>query len=309
MNNIGIMAVPNGVGISRDINIISTLLKDNGYNVDTYNMYKVDYNKTYDYDLLIYLERINQRTFHMGKKRILIPNQEWFEPDWIQYLKFFDRVLAKTNFAKKIFEKHIKTDFISFTSEDRYIPNIKKDIHHWIHVAGKSIQKQTETIIETWDNNPGFPSLTIIQDPSFYKQRKVLKNINFIIDRYPDDVLKVMQNSFAVHVCPSETEGFGHYIMEALSTKSIVITTDAQPMNELVKKEYGVLVPYTATKPMKLSTCYKISSNDLEKSVINTIILCDKQKEIGDKARNFFLDNDSFFKRQFMESIHSVLNN
>jgi glycosyltransferase involved in cell wall biosynthesis len=307
MKKIAIMAVPNGVGISRDCNIISSLLKTQGYEVGVFNMFKV-VPKDHSYDLAIFLERFNPRSLNVGIKRAFIPNQEWFEAAWVPIIRSFDLVLAKTRFAEKLFsELDMKTEFISFTSEDRYLPNVQKDDYHWLHIAGKSIQKQTNVVIETWTRNPGFPSLTIIQDPKFFRPRGTLRNVNFVTDHYPDEVLKTMQNSFAFHVCPSETEGFGHYIMEAMSTKSVVITTDAPPMSEIVSRECGVLIPYITTRRMNLSTSYIVSPETLEKTVVKAMILMDKRVEMGEKARSFYLQNDTFFKDKFVKTINALL--
>ena len=307
MKKINIMGLPNGVGISRDMDILSNLLRSAGYEVDSHHMFRVKPEK-FKYDLTIYLERLSPGTFEMGKLNAMIPNQEWFENEWIGILPMFDLIMAKTRFAERIFTKlGAKTDYISFTSEDRYIPDVKKDDYHWLHIAGKSVQKQTETVIQTWAKNPGFPALTIVQDPKFYKARATLKNVNFIIDHYPDPVLKIMQNSFAYHVCPSETEGFGHYIMEALSTKSFVITTNAEPMTELVTPEYGILISPVATKPMRLSTSYLVSPETLENAVVKAMILTDKRPEFGEKARSFYLRNDAIFKENFLKSVGNLL--
>ena len=39
-----------------------------------------------------------------------------------------------------------------------------------------------------------------------------------------DAELREIQNANLFHLCPSETEGFGHYIVEALSVGAIVLT-------------------------------------------------------------------------------------
>ena len=47
-------------------------------------------------------------------------------------------------------------------------------------------------------------------------------------------------NRCAVHLCPSSYEGFGHYINEARSVGAFIVTTNAQPMNELVTPDFGI---------------------------------------------------------------------
>ena len=307
MKSINIVGLPNGVGISRDIAIISEILTGAGFDVSTSHLFKIDARKKYD--LNIFLERLTPLALATAKKNCMIPNQEWFEPDWMPLVKHFDRFLCKTKFAQQIFDElGCKTDFISFTSEDRYIPGVKKDPVHWFHLVGKSVQKQTDIVFRTWQRNPGFPHLTIIQDPKFYRPRPNLRNVNYINDRMPEEVLKAMQNAYGVHVCPSETEGFGHYIVEAMSAKAVTITTNAPPMNELVTVDRGILVEPVGEEPMRLSTAYAISERTLEDAVIKATILTDAQiAEKGENARKFFVENDAFFRQAFLHSIRDLL--
>ena len=308
MKTINILGVPNGVGISRDIELIKGVLLNAGYDVQTNHAF--NYVPKHKVDLNIFLERFSPKLFSSGNKNVLIPNQEWFEPGWLPMLPSFDYVFVKTRFAEEVFKNlGSKTEFISFTSEDRYLPDIKKSEYHFIHVAGKSIQKQTETVIRTWSRNIGFPQLTIIRDPKFYSPRSTVRNVNFVWDRVPEDLLKVMQNSSSVHVCPSETEGFGHYIMEAMSCKSLALITKAPPMTELVAPDRGVYVDFVREEPMRLSKKFIISEDTLEKAVIDiTIMDWDVRQKMGEKARAFFLDNDLFFRKRLPEAVETVLN-
>jgi hypothetical protein len=306
MLSVNVFAVANGVGISRDIELIKDVLTAAGHEVEINPMYR--YQPTRKFDVNIFVERFNQRWLELAKYNCFIPNQEWFEAGWMPYLKRFDLYLTKTKFADTVFKNlGVRTEYVSFTSIDRFLPNVGKDDLHWLHVAGKSVQKQTETVIRTWARNPGFPQLTILQDPKYYKPRTMIKNINFMFDRLPDDTLKHLQNAFAVHVCPSETEGFGHYIMEGLSCEATVLTTGGAPMSELVTEERGVLVDPVRAEPMRLSTRYIVSEMTLEKAVAKTLVLDDhRRRELGKKGREFFLENDSFFRRRLPEAINGL---
>jgi glycosyltransferase involved in cell wall biosynthesis len=307
MKSINIVALPNGVGISRDIKIITDILEPAGFRVSCSHLFRMD--ATRKHDLNIFLERLTPTAMGTAKLNCMIPNQEWFEIDWIPLLKNFQLVLAKTRYAEEIFkELGCNTEFVSFTSEDRYVDGVKKDAVHWLHLVGKSVQKQTETVYRTWQRNPGFPQLTIIQDPRFWRPRTGLRNVTYMNDRVPEEILRVMQNAYAVHVCPSETEGFGHYIMEAMSAKAMVVATDAEPMNELVTPERGILVNPVSCEPMRLSMAYTVNEKSLEDAVMKATIMPDAEiAEKGEKARKFYLDNDAFFKRQFLHSIRNLL--
>lgn len=303
---INILACSNGVGITRDISIISNVLSSAGHDVESNHTYR--FRPTHRYDINIHLERFNPRIFDVADKNVLIPNQEWYERSWLDFLSGFDCVFAKTRFAEKIFKDlGCKTEFIGFTSEDRYDPSIPKDQFHWIHIAGKSIQKQTETVIRTWAQNPGFPHLVIIQDPKFWRPRTLLKNVTFMIDHIPETVLKCLQNSSFVHVCPSETEGFGHYIVEAMSAQCLVMTTGAPPMNEIIQEDRGILIPPIRQEPMNLSTRFFVNEKKIEEAVIKIMIMDEGKKgEMARAARQFYLAQKEQFPKALVSAIQSL---
>lgn len=309
MASINLLGCSNGVGISRDISLLKNILESAGHDVFCNHTFKYT-SIPRSYDLNIWLERFNPLAFDCAEKNVMIPNQEWFEKNWLQYLVGFDAILAKTRFAEKVFTQlNCKTHYIGFTSEDRYMPNISKEPIQWIHIAGKSIQKQTELVIKTWSDNPGFPHLIIVQDARFWKPRILKKNITFMLHRVQDDILKILQNTCSVHICPSETEGFGHYIMEAMGCASVVLTTNAAPMNELVSSEHGILVNYERTEPMNLSTKFLINQKTLEEEIIKlTLLDYGKLHDMGKCAREKFLENDAQFRKTFPEVIEKVLN-
>jgi hypothetical protein len=306
MKRVNIFALENGVGISRDVQIVKHTLQAAGYEVHTSAMYGAT--SHLKYDINIWLERFNPKLLTTAHRNVMIPNQEWFDRKWLPFLPHFHLFLTKTKFADNIFKNFgVKTHYTSFTSDDRYLGEVVKDYSHWLHVAGKSIQKQTDIIVRTWARNPGFPQLTILQDPKMYKPRNIVRNINMMYDRLPDATLKHLQNAFGVHVCPSETEGFGHYINEGLSCKSVVIATGAPPMDELVTTERGVLVDAVRQEPMNFSTKYIISEASLERAVVKAMIMEDRtREELGLKARSFFDQNDAFFKNEITEAISKL---
>jgi hypothetical protein len=302
-----IFALFNGVGIDRDAFLIKNLLQSQGFQVTTADVFKNENHEPHD--VSIFLERFSDKKLDISPANILIPNPEWFEPGWVPALRCFVSIFTKTNHSDQVFKKlGCNTDFISFTSLDRYDASIKKDWNRYLHIAGKSIQKQTDVVWETWEKNPGFPNLTIVQNPKFYKKRPLLRNVSYIYDSLPDSVLKTMQNAYGYHVCPSLTEGFGHYIMEALSCKSFVLTTDAEPMSDLVTKERGMLISSYKQERMRFSIAYHINSKALEESVIKTFVINDSDRNLAcEKARDFFNENENIFSSAFINSINKYI--
>jgi glycosyltransferase involved in cell wall biosynthesis len=302
---INIVSCDNGVGLSRDARIITEILTPE-HDV-TFSGFLTE--PTKQCDLNIFLELMHPKWLDFARKNVLIPNPEWYDNNWVQYLPRFDMVLAKTRCAEEIFRRRgCPTEFVSFTSYDRSIPGSKKDDLKFFHLAGKSLQKGTEMVIRTWEKNPAFPPLTIVQDPGKWKRRVTSKNVNHIFDHLDEHVLKTLQNAYGVHVCPSETEGFGHYIMEAMSVRALVISTNAPPMNELVTPDRGVVVDYTRRAPQRLATNYYASEATLERGVRSVMSLSDDAKErMRENGRSFYEANDAFFRRTFVDTIRKVL--
>mgnify|MGYP006946124963 CR=1 FL=1 len=98
MKRINILAVSNGVGITRDVDIIKRELESDGYEVECNHTYRIQ--PKHRYDLNIHLERFNPYTFDIADKNVMIPNQEWFEPSWSPAAKNFDVYFTKTRFRK-----------------------------------------------------------------------------------------------------------------------------------------------------------------------------------------------------------------
>jgi len=54
--------------------------------------------------------------------------------------------------------------------------------------------------------------------------------------------LAALQLGSGIHLCPSEREGYGLYIAEAMAAGALVIATNHPPMNELVTNATGLLI-------------------------------------------------------------------
>ena len=306
---INIISRKNGVGLSQDIKIIEHYLNELGIHTTFHDFSEKIQFSPIKYDINVFLEIINIRWMTQAKENWIIPNQEWFEPHWKNALLRFNKILCKTHHAFNIFRTiNKRSRYIGFTSEDKYDPNIDKDFNQFLHIAGKSGTKQTNLIWETWKNNPQLPQLTIVQDKNKFIQREKLSNLTYIYDRLEENELKEMQNKIGIHLCPSEAEGFGHYIMEALSCQSVVLTTNASPMTELVQKETGFYVDVVKQERMRLSLKNIISVETLEKAVININITEEQELvEMGKRGREFYLNNDKSFKIRFKQIIKDII--
>jgi len=113
-------------------------------------------------------------------------------------------------------------------------------------------------------------------------------------------------NQCPVHLCTSSTEGFGHSIGEALSCGAIPITTNAPPMNELVNEKRGFLVQPVNSRKLRLATSYEIDQQGLE-GVVRKAMHKDTVFSLGKNARNFFISNDLFFKKETVNQVKALM--
>jgi glycosyltransferase involved in cell wall biosynthesis len=322
MKHINIITVDNRSGLSRSTAILARVLRDAGFQVTVYPLgqptlgHKLQRVTTYlhraasytltgkpPYDINIFIEYVIPSWFSYARVNCLIPHQEWFRDEWRPYLTQFDYVLCLTKFAQSIFDQlGCKTEFISFTSIDRFDEKHTKNYDVFFHLAS-SLQKGTNTIIDVWQRHPEWPRLTIKENRK-NASPVVASNIEYITKYLDEAVLCEYQNSHGIHLCPSEAEGFGHCIVEAMSCKAVTITTNAPPMNELIATNRGILADYGTTKVQRLGINYYVDHQSLEQKV-NEILGMDyaSKKQLGENARDWYQENDQFFRRKIVEVI------
>lgn len=326
MKRVNIILVDNKFGLSRDASILREVLQKANFKVTVFEVGKptLDHkiqrlstyvnrfaseliNKNPPYDINLFLEYVIPAWFPYAHLNCLIPNQEWLRDDWRPFLNQFDYILCKTKFAQAIFDKlGCKTEFIGFTSLDRFNPQSSKNYDKFFHLAGKSAQKGTDIIINLWRRHPEWPPLTIRrnwQEPDSMSTT----NIEYITHYLDDKILRDYQNSHGIHLCPSEAEGFGHLIAEAMSCRSVTITTNAPPMNELIAPDRGILVDYCLTSVQCLGINYHVDTQALEQKV-NEVLGMDylTKKSLGDKARDWYHQNDNLFRRRLVDILNTI---
>src|SRR5690606_2071978 len=108
---------------------------------------------------------------------------------------------------------------------------------------GKSPVKGTEAVLEAWRRHPEWPGLVVVQTSRHARAGTVpAGNIDHRVGRMPNDELRWLQNACRFHLSPSEAEGFGHCLVEGMSVGAVILTTDGEPMNELVRPGRGLLI-------------------------------------------------------------------
>ncbi|MGA7800304.1 MAG: glycosyltransferase [Gammaproteobacteria bacterium] len=260
-------------------------------------------------DANIFIEQVPLGWHSLARMNFLIPNQEWCRPETMAWFDRFDLILCKSRFAERIFlERGLPARYIGFTSEDRFRAATPKDYSAYLHVAGRSTQKGTRSILQIWRRHPEWPNLTVVAHGNELDLGSDAHNLEILRKKVPYQQLVNLQNRCGVHLCPSEAEGFGHYIGEGLSCGAVVVTTDAPPMNELVASDHGIVVPYSHSRPQSLGMNYYVDTEALEAEVAGLVAMTDAQKQtLGSAAREFFLSNKRLFEQRLCALLWSQI--
>jgi glycosyltransferase involved in cell wall biosynthesis len=286
--------IDNGHGLQRDYEILRELLAGSGHQVNGVRYDRVNFAQKADVN--IFLE-MALPVFDPGAENWLIPNPEWFYPHYAPNLSGYSRVLCKTWDAMLIFEGLTdRAEKLGFESRDYYRPEVKRE-RRFLHVAGKSPHKGTVSIIEAWQRfNIPYP-LTVISTRACAGAGNVR-----VIRRVSDSEYIELLNSHMFHLCPSQYEGWGHCLHEALGVGAVVLTTDAPPMSDFAnnscripcaRDDYHFLAPLYSASPEAIA-----EKVEYLMSLSNTCL-----SEIGAENRSRFLTD----QRQFRARLDALI--
>ena len=307
-----IISRDNGVGLGRDLQLVAGVLRNAGVDVETLGFgsdkWLIALRQTAlrlarrRVDTQVFLERVYPRCLPLANRNLLVPNPEWTTPAFQALLGCFDQILCKTRHAVDIFNAlGCATSYLGFTSEDRLDLAVARE-RSFFHLAGRSSAKGTQTLLAAWMQHPEWPRLTVVQDVKTAMATVRVSNIDHVVGHLDDAHLRRMQNQHQFHLCPSEAEGFGHYLMEGLSVGAIVLATDGAPMNELVTPQRGVLIRPARTGTLNLAPRYFVDITGIEAAVETALQLdATRAASMADAARRFFLDNDRAFRNRMLQ--------
>ena len=260
-------------------------------------------------DVNVMLEHVWPQFLHEARLNVLVPNPEWFDRRDAALLRLIDRVWAKTALTSELFEaRRCRTVYIGFDSEDRLLPEVVR-VPMFLHIGGRSELKGTPRLLPVWQRHPQWPRLTVVQDASAVKNMPHPEAANIVYESsyLEDAALRLLQNSHRFHLCLSEAEGWGHYIVEALSVGAVTLTTDARPMNELVSAQRGLLVAAHESGQHNLARSALFNESALESAVERALAYSASQlTAIGDEARRWFLANKRDFPARVQRAVAEI---
>lgn len=328
MVRVNVIGWNNGVGLVRDMRLLAEVLSDAGFAVTLTSLRRGKLRKWFGppilrlrllwyrlsgsfearrFDISIMLEHVRPEFLPFARRNLLVPNPEWFDARDARHVAAIDLVLTKTRHGTRALSQlGVPTRYIGFTSVDRWREGVHKEVA-FFHLAGRSARKGTRRLIELWRRHPDWPPLTVLQHPSEAQPQEDIPNVNHRIDYLDDDELARLQNSHMFHLCPSETEGFGHYIAEAMSARAVTVTLDAEPMNELVQPERGMLIPARPLGKQNLAVTFDFDDAAME-STIEALLSLDASQlaAIGRNARAWYEDNDRSFRAAVVSALRGI---
>lgn len=313
MPHLNLIARSNGVGLDRDVDLIREVAIAAGYQVTFSHCRAVSplfsvLPQVKRFDANIFMERVFTRWIGAAHTNILIPNQERFPERHLARLRKIDHIFCKTKHGLASFKNHHASCHLThFTSQDLLSEKIPRIPHSFLHLAGRSTLKGTATILELWKKHPEWPTLTLLQHAENAPEQ-VPQNVRLISDYLTDDEVIRLSNEHQFHLCPSESEGWGHYLVEAMSCRALVITTDAPPMNELVTPARGLLANWHHSEKRHLGTNFFVDPSSLEQQIEAALSLSPEEvTSLGKSARTWMLDNDKTFRARLTQLLAEVI--
>ena len=330
----------NGGGLSRDIQLIQQELTALGWTVSLNSNRPGTISRTFfsramsrarrriratasaagvvrkPFDVNLHLEEISEEQLSLAGRNVLIPNQEWFRESSRPFLPVIDEVWTKTHLASQVFSNlGCTVRYLGWMGNDRRIEDMRgRNPFKALHIAGASLWKGTDAVLDVWCRHPSWPSLVVLRRTHGYDGQRLpwsarvpCANIEIISEHLDDRALKVMQNECALHVCPSEAEGFGHVLLESMSTEALTITTDAPPMNEMITRETGLLAAAERSEPMHLGMRYFVDRAALERTIETALSMSERErKTLGAAARSRFDSSNGAFRGRLREYMLSA---
>lgn len=288
---VNLFCFSNGVGLQTDKEVLQEALQRLGCSVEC-----IEYGmkpKKCKADINIFFEHPLSDKFSFAERNWLIPNPEWYTQD-LSLLKKIDLILCKTRESERIFRKMgLSVYYLGFTSPDCRLEGIEKDFGRFFHLGGRSDQKGTSALLKLWMSKLDYPHLTIVKHRMEWMVCR--RNIQSISQYVPKADLRMIQNQCGIHLCLSETEGFGHYMMEAMSAGCIVLTTNAPPMNEFISDQ-RCLIPFDRTSPQRLGINYYVDTSALKNQIDSLLQLSKEElRLIGEHNRAIYERKTSEF--------------
>jgi hypothetical protein len=260
------------------------------------------------FDINLSLEHVRPASFGLARHNLLMPNPEWVSARGQRYLGRYDALLTKTHEATRIFtDLGLRALEVGFRSPDRYDASVPRDPRGFLHAAGSSQLKGTARLIKVWKRHPEWPLLTVLRGGATAEDEGGATNLRIVREHLPDTEVHRLQNACAFHLCLSQTEGWGHYLVEAMSCAAVVLACDGAPMNQMIDASRGLPVHAIEGEAFHLARTWQFDETALEQAVERAIAMPTAEREaLGANARRWYLDNEARFTSHLAAALDAL---
>lgn len=262
-------------------------------------------------DIAVFIERIFDHELIQSYQRVgFIPNPEWMTNKERSHVnKIRPEIWHKTRFGMMTLKDHFPQSdhiYMGFTSPSSgQLIDANSSIAHF---GGKSKTRHTQDIVNLWLQDENLPSLTLqaYQTGFSLPRWSLCGNLRVFLGFSSPEEYRAEFRRHGIHLCTSQTEGFGHYINEARSIGAVVIALDAPPMNELIDTESGILIPYGRSVRFNMGFRYIATSSAIRDGILKVISLSREQRlTLGGNAKRRYQKDALAFKQRLMEIVTS----
>ena len=299
--------ISNGAGLQKDYEILQRLIEERGHAVTGEHRGR---GTPYRCDVVIFLEVVDAKWFGHANQYWLVPNSEWWYDEWSKHLPNISAVLCKTKDCLSIWQKKVGRDKCRYTgweAVDFYDPKIPRE-PKFLHIAGLSGAKNTKAVTDAWRNHGLTYPLTILTtNPNVAKYCHGVESIK-LLGRVLQKNLIELINSHQFFVMPSQYEGYGMALHEAAGCGSVIITTDASPMNEIAGLVSEIQVPEERRVPYRAATLSHVNPSILAEKIHKAASMSSEELAVAsENVRAGFLSEREHFRSAFSEMVKPAL--
>lgn len=287
----------NGAGLQRDYLMLRGLLEQQGHSV-VGSMFN-DSNPTLrQHDVNIFLEVINPVYMRYARLNWIVPNSEWWFPEWDRQLGAVNLVLCKTPDCFDIWRNKMGTRavYTGWEANDFYRPEVERQ-PTFLHMSRNSENKGTDLVAQAWRQfRIPYKLLMVGRKDGIMEQCRGIENVTWMSELSEQAFIQHM-NQATFHIAPTRYEGFGMWIHEAIGCGGVVLTTDAPPMNQFNGVARELLIPVARTQPRLIAKFNFVTPDAIYARVMQAAALPPARiTELRAQARAAFLADREFFR-------------
>lgn len=288
----------NGAGLQQDYELLSAELRSRGHGVCGLQFNKLKAVPPADVNL--FLETVVPAVFSAAPQQWVVPNPEWWLEPYHVCLPRITKFLCKTHDSLRHFREIAgnRAEYLGFSARDLYCPDIERQ-HAWLHIAGNSNVKNTDAILMAWETLP-YDLTLVTRLPRLQALAAKLRRVT-VYSHVKDSELLLLFNQHAFYLCPSQYEGFGHTLHEAMGVGALVITRDGPPMNEFgLPKDF--LIPSRVDRQLRLAQMRTVTPEAVAAKVHYVATLpSDTVQHLSLKMRGLYQIHRAAFRQRLSE--------